>query len=60
MKLKLCNCALQHLSAITDGLPSYPVTIQDHQETCVMQVHASQLEGIYLTASSNPKGWDFA
>lgn len=60
MKLKLCNCALQYLSAITDGLPLYPVTIQEHQETCVVQVHAGRLEGIYLSASSNMKGWGFA
>lgn len=59
MELKLCSCALQHLSAITDGSPLYRVTIQEHQETCVMQIHAGRLEGIYLSTSSNAKGWDF-
>jgi hypothetical protein len=49
MKHKLCSCQWEY--AFNIFKESTPIT--DHSEYCTLQVHAAQLDGLYVSASAS-------
>ncbi len=52
MKLKLCNCCMEYLPVWNQV-----ATVSNHAKLCVLHVHASQLEGLYISESANRQEW---